>query len=52
MAEIARAGRLFSSCHIVLFALPLEKRVEQNGRVYFVNHTTRMTQWEDPRTVG
>ncbi|XP_046842240.1 NEDD4-like E3 ubiquitin-protein ligase WWP2 [Xenia sp. Carnegie-2017] len=26
-----------------------EKRTEQNGRVYFVNHTTRKTQWEDPR---
>ncbi|XP_078607759.1 NEDD4-like E3 ubiquitin-protein ligase WWP2 isoform X1 [Branchiostoma floridae x Branchiostoma japonicum] len=28
-----------------------EKR-EQNGRVYFVNHNTRTTQWEDPRTQG
>ncbi|KAJ7381491.1 WW domain containing E3 ubiquitin protein ligase 1 [Desmophyllum pertusum] len=27
-----------------------EKRVETNGRVYFVNHNTRATQWEDPRT--
>ncbi|EDO49328.1 predicted protein [Nematostella vectensis] len=27
-----------------------EKRVETNGRVYFVNHNTRTTQWEDPRT--
>ncbi|PFX15905.1 NEDD4-like E3 ubiquitin-protein ligase WWP1 [Stylophora pistillata] len=27
-----------------------EKRVEPNGRVYFVNHNTRATQWEDPRT--
>lgn len=27
-----------------------EKRVEGNGRVYFVNHNTRATQWEDPRT--
>lgn len=27
-----------------------EKRVEANGRVYFVNHNTRATQWEDPRT--
>ena len=26
-----------------------EKRTEQNGRVYFVNHSTRETQWEDPR---
>ncbi|CAN0277206.1 unnamed protein product [Lampetra fluviatilis] len=37
-----------------LGALPggWEKRVEQNGRVYFVNHNTRTTQWEDPRTQG
>ncbi|XP_067052161.1 NEDD4-like E3 ubiquitin-protein ligase WWP1 isoform X1 [Acropora muricata] len=35
-----------------LGALPSgwEKRVEGNGRVYFVNHNTRATQWEDPRT--
>uniref|UniRef100_A0A8C4QCQ3 E3 ubiquitin-protein ligase n=1 Tax=Eptatretus burgeri TaxID=7764 RepID=A0A8C4QCQ3_EPTBU len=29
-----------------------EKRVENSGRVYFVNHNTRTTQWEDPRTQG
>uniref|UniRef100_A0A673X708 HECT-type E3 ubiquitin transferase n=1 Tax=Salmo trutta TaxID=8032 RepID=A0A673X708_SALTR len=29
-----------------------EKRTDTNGRVYFVHHTTRMTQWEDPRTQG
>ncbi|XP_023336886.1 E3 ubiquitin-protein ligase Su(dx), partial [Eurytemora carolleeae] len=29
-----------------------EKRVEPNGRVYFVNHKNRTTQWEDPRTQG
>lgn len=29
-----------------------EKRVEPNGRVYFVNHRNRTTQWEDPRTQG
>uniref|UniRef100_A0AAY4DEP2 E3 ubiquitin-protein ligase n=1 Tax=Denticeps clupeoides TaxID=299321 RepID=A0AAY4DEP2_9TELE len=28
-----------------------EKR-QDNGRVYFVNHNTRTTQWEDPRTQG
>lgn len=26
-----------------------EKRVMDNGRVYYVNHETRTTQWEDPR---
>ncbi|XP_023664547.2 itchy E3 ubiquitin protein ligase b [Paramormyrops kingsleyae] len=26
-----------------------EKRTDSSGRVYFVNHETRMTQWEDPR---
>lgn len=29
----------------------LEKR-QDNGRVYYVNHNTRTTQWEDPRTQG
>ncbi|XP_064640128.1 E3 ubiquitin-protein ligase Su(dx)-like [Lineus longissimus] len=29
-----------------------EKRVDNNGRVYFVNHKNRTTQWEDPRTQG
>ena len=29
-----------------------EKREEPNGRVYFVNHKNRTTQWEDPRTQG
>ncbi|KAK2722126.1 E3 ubiquitin-protein ligase Su(dx)-like [Artemia franciscana] len=29
-----------------------EKRTETNGRVYFVNHKNRTTQWEDPRTQG
>ncbi|XP_032443251.1 NEDD4-like E3 ubiquitin-protein ligase WWP2 isoform X2 [Xiphophorus hellerii] len=28
-----------------------EKR-QDNGRVYFVNHNTRTTQWDDPRTQG
>ncbi|KAK2192236.1 hypothetical protein NP493_36g04015 [Ridgeia piscesae] len=29
-----------------------EKRSDANGRVYFVNHKNRTTQWEDPRTQG
>ncbi|KAL6120053.1 itch [Pungitius sinensis] len=29
-----------------------EKRTDTNGRVYFVHHPTRVTQWEDPRTQG
>uniref|UniRef100_A0A672PCC4 E3 ubiquitin-protein ligase n=1 Tax=Sinocyclocheilus grahami TaxID=75366 RepID=A0A672PCC4_SINGR len=29
-----------------------EKRTDSNGRVYFVHHSTRTTQWEDPRTQG
>ena len=28
-----------------------EKRY-QEGRFYFINHKTRTTQWEDPRTQG
>ncbi|KTF82212.1 hypothetical protein cypCar_00039830, partial [Cyprinus carpio] len=29
-----------------------ERRVDTNDRVYFVNHNTKTTQWEDPRTQG
>lgn len=29
-----------------------EKRVQPDGRCYFVNHKNRTTQWEDPRTQG
>uniref|UniRef100_A0AAY4EV70 E3 ubiquitin-protein ligase n=1 Tax=Denticeps clupeoides TaxID=299321 RepID=A0AAY4EV70_9TELE len=29
-----------------------EKRTDSNGRMYFVHHPTRTTQWEDPRTQG
>lgn len=29
-----------------------EKRVQPDGRCYFVNHKSRITQWEDPRTQG
>uniref|UniRef100_A0A8B9JDH2 HECT-type E3 ubiquitin transferase n=1 Tax=Astyanax mexicanus TaxID=7994 RepID=A0A8B9JDH2_ASTMX len=29
-----------------------EKRTDANGRVYFVHHPTRSTQWEDPRSQG
>uniref|UniRef100_A0A8B9RJH8 HECT-type E3 ubiquitin transferase n=1 Tax=Astyanax mexicanus TaxID=7994 RepID=A0A8B9RJH8_ASTMX len=28
------------------------KRTDSNGRMYFVHHPTRTTQWEDPRTQG
>jgi len=37
-----------------LGALPAgwEKRIQPDGRVYFVNHRNRTTQWEDPRTQG
>uniref|UniRef100_A0A8C5QK82 E3 ubiquitin-protein ligase n=1 Tax=Leptobrachium leishanense TaxID=445787 RepID=A0A8C5QK82_9ANUR len=29
-----------------------ERRVDSTDRVYFVNHNTKTTQWEDPRTQG
>lgn len=29
-----------------------EKRLQPDGRCYFVNHKSRITQWEDPRTQG
>ncbi|XP_042523228.1 NEDD4-like E3 ubiquitin-protein ligase WWP1 isoform X4 [Dipodomys spectabilis] len=30
----------------------VKKRVDSTDRVYFVNHNTKTTQWEDPRTQG
>lgn len=45
-SALARALRLMLP---LLFLL--EKR-QDNGRVYYVNHNTRTTQWEDPRTQG
>uniref|UniRef100_A0A1I8HY38 HECT-type E3 ubiquitin transferase n=1 Tax=Macrostomum lignano TaxID=282301 RepID=A0A1I8HY38_9PLAT len=29
-----------------------EKRIDPQGRAYFVNHRNRTTQWEDPRRLG
>lgn len=29
-----------------------ERRKQPEGRVYYVNHKNRTTQWEDPRTQG
>ncbi|KAK2578358.1 hypothetical protein KPH14_002630 [Odynerus spinipes] len=29
-----------------------ERRTQPEGRVYYVNHKNRTTQWEDPRTQG
>lgn len=40
---------------VLQLMLPLSFLVEKrqdNGRVYYVNHNTRTTQWEDPRTQG
>uniref|UniRef100_A0AAR2JKV2 E3 ubiquitin-protein ligase n=1 Tax=Pygocentrus nattereri TaxID=42514 RepID=A0AAR2JKV2_PYGNA len=34
------------------FLLGVRTRTDANGRVYFVHHPTRSTQWEDPRTQG
>ncbi len=39
------------NCHSSLLFVSTEKR-QDNGRVYFVNHNTRTTQWDDPRTQG
>ena len=46
--HVAPANGLIS----VAFVLFLEKRMDDHGRVYFVNHKNRATQWEDPRTQG
>lgn len=37
--------------HKTLTFVSTEKR-QDNGRIYFVNHNTRTTQWDDPRTQG
>uniref|UniRef100_A0A4W4EV92 E3 ubiquitin-protein ligase n=1 Tax=Electrophorus electricus TaxID=8005 RepID=A0A4W4EV92_ELEEL len=42
---------LYSVRNTPSFAI-LERRVDSNDRVYFVNHNTKTTQWEDPRTQG
>lgn len=31
------------------FSPDIEKRIEKNGRVYFVNHEAQTTSWDDPR---
>lgn len=30
----------------------VEKRRDINGKIYYVNHKNRTTQWDDPRTQG
>ena len=49
---------MFTSSRLLLFILSSftipssrssEKRMLPNGRVYFVNHKSKTTQWEDPR---
>uniref|UniRef100_A0A672H776 E3 ubiquitin-protein ligase n=1 Tax=Salarias fasciatus TaxID=181472 RepID=A0A672H776_SALFA len=37
---------------LCVFSPTPERRVDSNDRVYFVNHNTKTTQWEDPRTQG
>ncbi|XP_043488167.1 E3 ubiquitin-protein ligase Su(dx) [Polistes fuscatus] len=51
------AGQLASSMpddDDILGPLPAgwERRKQPEGRVYYVNHKNRTTQWEDPRTQG
>jgi len=31
------------------FSPHIEKRIQENGRVYFANHETQTTSWNDPR---
>lgn len=45
-------GLCFNKKIYYIFFTFTEKRVDPNGRVYFVNHKNRTTQWEDPRTQG
>lgn len=46
----ARDRLLESDC--TLSPSPVAEKRQDNGRVYYVNHNTRTTQWEDPRTQG
>ena len=50
--ELAEAGFFHDPCSHGPLPSGWEKRVTQNGRVYFVDHNNRTTQWEDPRTTG
>lgn len=43
---------LLSFRFLSVFLSISERRVDSNDRVYFVNHNTKTTQWEDPRTQG
>ena len=42
----------FLLCLNITVLFSLEKRTDSNNRVYFVNHNSRATQWEDPRVSG
>lgn len=47
---IAQNRLFYKKIVLYLFA---EKRVHNaTGRTYFVNHNTKTTHWEDPRTPG
>uniref|UniRef100_A0A8C6Q3E3 E3 ubiquitin-protein ligase n=1 Tax=Nothobranchius furzeri TaxID=105023 RepID=A0A8C6Q3E3_NOTFU len=45
-------GVRLPASYVVLKGMGWAFRTDANGRVYFVHHPTRSTQWEDPRTQG
>uniref|UniRef100_A0A8C6MG50 E3 ubiquitin-protein ligase n=1 Tax=Nothobranchius furzeri TaxID=105023 RepID=A0A8C6MG50_NOTFU len=47
-----RSPQMFSNDPLGPLPPGWERRVDSNDRVYFVNHNTKTTQWEDPRTQG
>ncbi|KOB76883.1 E3 ubiquitin-protein ligase, partial [Operophtera brumata] len=53
-ASLASALAPLSVADDAQSALPAgwERRVQPDGRIYYVNHKNRTTQWEDPRTQG
>uniref|UniRef100_A0A673XMJ8 E3 ubiquitin-protein ligase n=1 Tax=Salmo trutta TaxID=8032 RepID=A0A673XMJ8_SALTR len=51
-SQLQGAMHQFSQRSGPLKASPQQNKRQDNGRVYFVNHNTRTTQWEDPRTQG
>ncbi|XP_026667255.1 E3 ubiquitin-protein ligase Su(dx) isoform X2 [Ceratina calcarata] len=53
-AAIAGPSTSLADDDDVLGPLPAgwERRKQPEGRVYYVNHQNRTTQWEDPRTQG
>ncbi|KAL3319384.1 WW domain containing E3 ubiquitin protein ligase 1, partial [Cichlidogyrus casuarinus] len=47
--EFCASISTFDLCNIIAYVQLTESRKDAMGRVYFINHQTKTTQWEDPR---